>query len=261
MAMEKIKYTLSDAIGFLTINRPESLNALNTDLLNELKNIIKNLHQKKPRALIIQGAGEKAFVAGADIKEMQSFNANDAQAFAQKGQEVFSLIESLPFPVIAAVDGFALGGGLELALACDIIVMSDRSTIGLPELSLGLIPAFGGTQRLLRAVGLYKAKEMIFSGRLYSAKSAKEMGLVSYIINPNQMMSEVKKLAEDIKQKGPLAAASIKSLVHQAENTTLQHRLSTEAKEFGNLFHSNEPQEGMKAFIEKRKPWFGTNNS
>lgn len=260
--MEKyIKYKLSDAIGYLTIDRPAALNALNSDLLDELKNVIENLQQKKPRVLIIQGAGEKAFVAGADIKEMQNFNSSDAQAFAQKGQATFSLIESLPIPVIAAIDGFALGGGLELALACDIILMSDRSTIGLPELSLGLVPAFGGTQRLLRAVGLYKAKEMIFSGRLYSAKAAKEMGLVSRIINPGQFMEEVKKLAEEIKQKGPLAAASVKFLVHQVENTTLQHRLSAEAKEFGNLFHSDEPQEGMKAFIEKRKPRFGKNNS
>ena len=256
-----IKYKLSEGIGFLTIDRSEALNALNANLLNELKTTIMNLCQEKPQVLILQGAGGKAFVAGADIKEMQSFNVNEAQAFARKGQEVFSLIESLPFPVIAAIDGFALGGGLELALACDIIMMSHQSKIGLPELSLGLLPAFGGTQRLLRAVGLYKAKEMIFSGRLYSATEAKEMGLISRIIDSNQLIAEVMKLAEEIKQKGPLAAARVKFLVHQAENTTLQHRLSAEAEEFGNLFHSNEPLEGMQAFIEKRKACFKKNNS
>ena len=248
-----LQFELLSEIGVLTINRPRALNALNSEVLEELEVFTKQIKEKKDLSvLMITGAG-KSFVAGADVKEMISFNKEQATAFSKKGQRVFSLIESLPFPVIALVNGFALGGGWELALACDIILMSDKAKVGLPEVNLGLFPAFGGTQRMARAVGLYKAKEIIFSGNVYSAKEAFEMGLGNKVIAHSELMQAGFLLAEDIKQRSALGIRKAKKLIHEEENLTLQKRLQSEAEEFGKLFDSPATKERMQAFLEKRK--------
>ena len=256
MNFQYLKFELSSAIGILTINRPRALNALNSEVLEELESFSKQaVKQKDISVLIITGAG-KSFVAGADIKEMVDFDQQQAEAFSKKGQKTFSLIESLPFPVIAAINGFALGGGMELALACDILFMSEKAKMGLPEVTLGLLPAFGGTQRLIRAVGLYKAKEMIFSGNVYTAQEAFTMGLGNEVVAHSELMTAALLLAEDIKQRGPLGVAKSKKLIHEEDNFTLQDRLQKEGEEFGKLFNSQEAKEGMQAFLEKRKPDF-----
>ncbi len=257
MNFKYLQFEQSENIATLTINRPRALNALNQQTLTELKNLVSSIHkQKKLRALIIRGADEKAFSAGADIKEMLSFDSQQACQFSQTGQQVFSQIESLPIPVIASVYGFALGGGLELALACDIILISDHAKLGLPETSIGLLPAFGGTQRLLRAVGFYKAKEMIFSGQIYPAKIALSIGLANQISPQKDLMTTAWELAKNIEQKNFEAVRACKTLIHQLENQTFQKRLQNEAQAFGKLFDSPNAKEGIKAFIEKRPPHF-----
>ena len=256
MKFQYLQFELSSSVGVLTINRSHALNALNSEVLEELESFAKQAEEKKELSvLIITGAG-KSFVAGADIKEMIDFDQKQAEVFSKKGQKIFSLIESLPFPIIAAVNGFALGGGLELALACDILFMSEKAKMGLPEVTLGLLPAFGGTQRLIRAVGLYKAKEMIFSGNIYSSQEAFKMGLGNEVVAHSELMTAALLLAEDIKQRGPLGVAKSKKLIHEEDNFTLQDRLQKEAEEFGKLFASHEAKEGMRAFLEKRKPNF-----
>ena len=256
MKFQYLQFELSSNIGVLTIDRRRALNALNSEVLDELESFAKQAEERKELSvLVITGAG-KSFVAGADIKEMVDFDQSQAEAFSKKGQRVFSLIESLPFPVIAAVNGFALGGGMELALACDILFMSEKAKVGLPEVTLGLLPAFGGTQRLIRAVGLYRAKEIIFSGNVYTAQEVFKMGLGNEVVAPSELMTATLLLAEDIKQRGPLGVAKSKKLIHEEDNFTLPDRLKKEAEEFGKLFNSPEAKEGMQAFLEKRKPNF-----
>ena len=256
MSYKNLQLETSDKVSVLTINRPQALNALNNEVLDELESCAKDMGQSKNHSvLIITGAG-KSFVAGADIKSMSDLSPEEAQSFAEKGQRVFSLIESLPFPVIAAVNGFALGGGLELALSCDVLYMSEKAKLGLPEVTLGLLPAFGGTQRLVRAVGLYKAKEMIFSGNIYSAKDVFSMGLGNKMTSPSELMDAVLALASDIKQRGPLGIEKSKELIHAQDDLTLKDRLQMEAEGFKYLFTSKDSREGMKAFIEKRPPEF-----
>ena len=256
MNFQYLQFELSNKVAVLTIDRPRALNALNSAVLDELESFAKQIGKKTDiYVLIITGAG-KSFVAGADIKEMVDFDKEQAEAFSKKGQRVFSLIESLRFPVIAVVNGFALGGGLELALACDILLMSDKAKVGLPEVTLGLLPAFGGTQRLIRAVGLYQAKEMIFSGNVYSAQEAFAKGLGNKVIAYSELMTVAFLLAEDIKQRGPIGLAKAKKLIHEEDNFTLEDRLQKEAEEFSQLFVSRDSKEGMQAFLEKRKPNF-----
>ena len=253
MKFQYLQFEFSSKVGVLTISRPSALNALNFEVLEELGSFTKVVEEKKDLSiLMITGAG-KSFVAGADIKEMIRFNRKEAKAFSQKGQEVFSLIESLPFPVIALVNGFALGGGWELALACDIILMSDKAKVGLPEVSLGLFPAFGGTQRLARAVGLYKAKEIIFSGDIYSAEEAFDMGLGNKVVPHSNLMQEGFLLAENIKQKSSLGIRKAKKLIHEEDNLSLANRLQNEREEFGKLFDSPSTKEKIKAFLERKK--------
>ncbi len=256
MKFQNLKFELSK-ITVLFINRPRALNTLNAETLSELKSFTEKIGKNQDiRALIITGAGEKSFVAGADIKEMIDFNREQAEAFSKKGQSTLSLIENLPFPVISAINGFALGGGMELALACDIILMSEKAKVGLPEVNLGLFPGFGGIQRLTRAVGVYKAKEMICSGNVYSAKTAFEMGFGNQVVTHLDLMDKAFSLAEDIKKRSPLAVAKAKKLIHAEDAHTLNERLQKSAKEFGKLFDSPAVREGMLAFLEKRKPDF-----
>ena len=256
MTFETLQFVQKKEIAYLTISRPKSLNALNSKVLEELTACLSQLETKNLRALIIKGAGEKAFVAGADIKEMSSLTAKEAEEFARKGQKAFSLLESLPLPVIALIQGFALGGGLELALACDILIMDEEAKIGLPEVTLGLFPSFGGTQRLSRSVGFYKAKEMIFSGSFYTAREAYQMGLVSVVVPKEKLLAKAEEYALIFSKRGPLAIAKAKELIQKSRNLSLEEGLDQEARDFGLLFEKQDSREGMEAFIQKREPEF-----
>lgn len=248
-----------NGVWTLTINKPESLNALNSNVLNELADSIRQISEmdyESAKALIITGSGEKAFVAGADIKEMLEMTPEQAKAFAEKGQSVFHELNLLKIPVIAAVNGFALGGGLELALGCDFIICSDNAKFGLPEVSLGLIPGFGGTVRLTRAVGIRKARELTFTGEMIKADEAFRLGLVSQVVSLAELMPSVLKKIEMILAKSPLAVGQAKKSINQAFDLETEKALENEAQFFANLFESEDTKEGTKAFIEKRKPQF-----
>lgn len=248
-----------NGIWFLTIHRPDSLNALNSNVLNEMAHAFRQLSEmsyEDVKALIITGAGEKAFVAGADIKEMLDMNEDQAMQFAKRGQSIFHEMNLLKIPVIAAVNGFALGGGLELALACDFIVASENAKFGLPEVSLGLIPGFGGTVRLTRAVGIRRARELTMSGEMINATQALQMGLVNYVVPLTELIPTTLKKLELILTRSPLAVAEAKKSINQAFDLETEPALENEAQIFANLFTSQDTREGTKAFIEKRKPVF-----
>jgi enoyl-CoA hydratase len=254
---EKIADEKNNPLGILTIHRPESLNALNSGVLKELDQFLSELQEKKDiRALIITGAGEKAFVAGADIKEIDTLNKNTAAEFAKQGQDVFLKIENLFCPVIAAVNGFALGGGLELALACDFIIASNTAKLGLPESTLGLIPGFGGTVRLARRVGPGLAKQWTFTGEMVGAQRAVETGLVNQLFEPAQLLDETKKIASLMAQRSPQSLMMIKKSINETYGVPSEKAMVTEKEYFSNLFGSEDQKEGTKAFIEKRKPQF-----
>lgn len=248
-----------NGVWILTINRPESLNALNMQVLNDMADAFRQMSEvdfETAKALVITGAGEKAFVAGADIKEMLDMSNEQAVAFAQKGQSVFHELNLLKIPVIAAVNGFALGGGLELALGCDFMIASDNAKFGLPEVSLGLIPGFGGTVRLTRAVGIRKARELTFTGEMIKADEALRLGIVSQVVPQSELMMAVNKKLEMIIAKSPLAVGKAKLSINQAFDLETEKALENEAEIFGGLFGSFDTTEGTKAFTEKRKPNF-----
>ncbi|MFZ4928125.1 enoyl-CoA hydratase/isomerase family protein [Chryseobacterium sp. Mn2064] len=260
MNFETLLYQQNGHIGTLTINRPQALNALNEQVLKELKSFADQIKSDKSvRVLIITGSGEKAFVAGADIKAMQEMNPQEAEEFSKAAQTAFNAIEGLPFAVIAAVNGFALGGGCELALSCDIILASEKAKFGLPEVTLGLLPCFGGTQRLPRAIGLYKAREMVFSGEFYSAQSCKEFGFVNQVFAPEELLNETLKLAETIASRGPVAVSKAKQSLNTGFEMHLTDGLRQEAVLFGELFITEDHNEGIGAFVEKRSPSFTGN--
>lgn len=256
MKFKNLQLEIKNKIAYLSIARPKALNALNLELLKELKTCLQSLKPSELCVLILQGLGDKAFVAGADIKEMLNLKPEEAKKFSQQGQAVFSLLEKSPFPVIAAIQGFALGGGLELALSCDILILSENAKVALPEVSLGLLPAFGGTQRLSSSVGLHKAKEMIFTGDFYSAKEALDMGLANKVVPPNQLLTTAEALAQTIKKRGSIAIAKSKKLLHQSRGLSMEKGLELEAQQFASLFEHPDSKEGMQAFIEKRSPNF-----
>ena len=256
MNYETLNWEQKGAVAWLTISRPKALNALNAKLFEELEHCLNSLDKNSLRTLIIQGAGDKAFVAGADIKEMSALNAKEAEEFSKTGQRVFGLLEALPFPVIAIIQGFALGGGLELALACDILLLEEHSKIGLPEVTLGLFPSFGGTQRLTRSIGFYKAKEMIFTGNFYTAQEAYSMGLANSALPKENLMKKAEELAQTFQKRGPLAIAKAKQLIQKSRSLNLEQALELEAEEFAQLFNKQDSKEGMQAFIEKRPPQF-----
>ena len=256
MNYETLKWEQKNQVAYLTLSRPKSLNALNSKVFEELNLFLNQLNTKNLRVLIIRGEGEKAFVAGADIKEMFKLTAQEAEEFSQKGQKVFSLLESLPLPVIALIQGFALGGGLELALSCDILLLEEKAKIGFPEVTLGLFPSFGGTQRLSRAIGFYKTKEMIFSGAFYTAQEAYHIGLANAVLSKEKLLEKAEEYANIFKKRGPEAIAKAKQLIQKSRNLNLEEGLKQEAKEFGLLFEKQDSREGMEAFIQKRQPQF-----
>ena len=241
----------------LTLNRPDKLNALNEQLLRELLSAVADLQKDSSvRAAILTGAGEKAFAAGADIAAMASMTPLEAKAFAELGHRVGAVIEEATFPVIAAVHGFALGGGCELALCCDFIYASDRARLGQPEVGLGIIPGFGGTQRLARFVGVPRAKEMCMTGDTMSAEEALRVGLVNAVWPAAELMARTRDVAKKIGEKGPLAIASVKRTMARGVEAPLPAATELEASAFASLFGSEDQREGMRAFLEKRTPSF-----
>lgn len=240
-------------IGTLTINRPKQLNALNDQVFIELGNALDEIQNSEAiRALIITGAGEKAFVAGADIKEFADFTSVEATKLSLRGQAIFQRIEDLPIPVVAAINGYALGGGFELALSCHLRIGSKSTVVGLPEVSLGLIPGYGGTQRFTRLVGQAKALELIMSGRFAKVEEALQLGLLNAISEEN-VIDDAKKMLSGIIKQAPLA---IKNAILAVKEAGKDSGFNTEANLFGDLFNTADFKEGTTAFIEKRKPNF-----
>ena len=241
----------------ITFNRPKTLNALNGELLDELLCALTDLNNSEDvRVVVLTGAGEKAFVAGADINEINRLTPVQAKVFAQKGHEAIGMLQELPVPVIAAVNGFALGGGSEIALACDFIYASENAKFGLPEINLGLIPGFGGTQRLARLVGKNLAKEMIFTGKMISADDARQIGMVNQVCAPDKLMDDVRKVADIISQKGKVALRAAKQTVNTGMDVDLKTGCEMEINAFALCIACEDAKEGTGAFLEKRKANF-----
>ena len=250
---EIVKVAVDAGLAVVTIDRPEALNALNDETLAGLEGAFSALGTNRAiRAVILTGTG-KAFAAGADIKAIAEFTPLDARAFSQRGQRVFNLIEDFPHPVLAAVNGFALGGGCELAMACDVRIASDRARTGLPEVKLGVIPGFGGTQRLARILGRSFAKYLLFTGEIISAQHALELGLFNEVVAPDQLMPRCLEIARTIAARAPIAVSYCKAAVNLGTDTTLGHGLSHEAELFAQTFATADQKAGMRAFIEKRE--------
>ncbi len=242
-----------DAVAVVTVDRHEALNALDPPTLGELRDRLAGLAEDADaRVIVLTGAGERAFVAGADIKAMSEMDIGRAQAWGELGHETALLLETMPKPTIAAVNGFALGGGCELALACDVRYASTAAKLGQPEVSIGIIPGWGGTQRLPRTIGIGLAKELIMTGRLVDADEALRIGLVNAVFPPDELLEKSFELARSLAAKSPLVLAAAK----QAINRTLYGDLGAEAEAFAGLFGSEDQREGMAAFIEKREPEF-----
>jgi enoyl-CoA hydratase len=257
MSYENLLFQVEDGIAVLTMNRPKALNALNTRTLAELDALLQaEARDPAVRALVLTGAGDKAFVAGADISEMSGMTPAQARAFAELGQRAYARLEALPVPTIAAVNGFALGGGGELALACDLVYASERARFGQPEVNLGLLPSWGGTQRLARRVGAMRALEIVLTGEMYDAARAKEMGLCLEVLAPDALLSHARAKAKVIASRGPLAVAAAKRVLRAGADAGLAQGLALEAEAFGLVFASEDMREGTKAFLEKRPPRF-----
>lgn len=257
MNYENITYEERGSVAIITINRPKALNALNLQTLEELRSCLTELAGKETIAvLILTGGGEKSFVAGADISFMQNIDVLTARRFAKVGHEVGKLLEDLPQPVIAAVNGFALGGGCELAIACDLRYASENAKFGQPEVNLGVIPGFGGTQRLPRLIGKGLANELLFSGEIIDAQEALRIGLVNKVFPQDVLMEKCLALAETIASRGPLAVRLCKEVVNHGMEMDLARACSYERDLFSLCFASKEQKEGMSAFLEKRAPQF-----
>ena len=248
---------MEQGITIVTINRPKSMNALNSSTLEEMKQLFDILAKDEvTKIVIITGGGESAFVAGADIVEMQKLNPMESRKFSILGQTVFNTIENLPQIVIAAVNGYALGGGCELAMACDIRIASTKAVFGQPEVSLGIIPGFGGTQRLAQLVGKGRAKEIICTTNMIKAEDAYRIGLVNAMVEPTELMDAAKVMANKIMSKAPVAVQLAKDAINRGFDMNLQAGLAYEADNFGICFATDDQKEGMKAYLEKRKPAF-----
>jgi len=255
MNYENILSSIEEKIATITINRPESLNALNSKTILELSSVFEELNNNpEVRVIILTGSGEKSFVAGADIKEFADFGTSDAEHLARNGQKIlFDKVENLSKPVIAAVNGFALGGGLELAMSCHIRYASENAKLGLPEVTLGLIPGYGGTQRLPKLVGKGWANELIFSAKMIPAEKAKEIGLVNEVYSLEELLPKAKELAKIIARNSPMGISKAIKAVNLSDTDS---GFETEMRSFGELFEMDDKKEGVAAFLEKRKPVF-----
>lgn len=257
MTYEFLSLDVRDGIGTITIERPKMLNALSSEVLVELGSLLGEVEKSNTiDVLLITGSGEKAFVAGADISEMKDKNAILGKEFSKEGNDVFSKLAHLRQPTIACINGFALGGGCELALACDIRLAAYNAKFGQPEVGLGIIPGFGGTQRLPRLVGTGIAKELIFTGKVIDVEEAHRIGLVNHVYEQAELLQEGMKLAKSIQKNAYLAVTGSKTVIDSGLDMSLENGLKFEAEMFGALFATNDQKEGMDAFVNKRKPDF-----
>ena len=257
MNFENIIVQTENNIATVTINRPKAMNALNPSVLSELIVAFGELKKDENlRGVILTGSGDKAFVAGADITTMQNMTPMQAKGFVELGHECMRAIETFKTPVIAAVNGFALGGGLELALSCDFIYASQNAKMGLPEVNLGIFPGFGGTQRLGRVIGRNRAKELTYTAKMISADEAFQMGLVNKVTTPETLLEEVKKTLNTISQKGPVAVQLVKQVINEGADLNLESGLEMEALAFPIVFSTEDKKEGITAFLEKRPAKF-----
>lgn len=251
--MNFITYEQDGFVGVITINRPKALNALNSDVLKELDACLDGINLETTRVLILTGAGEKSFVAGADIGEMSTLTKAEGEAFGKIGNDVFRKLETFPIPVIAAINGFALGGGCEISMSCDIRICSENAVFGQPEVGLGITPGFGGTQRLARIIGVGKAKEMIYAATNIKAEEAYRIGLVNAVYPLEELMPAAKKLAGKIAKNAPIAVRACKKAINEGLDAVMDEAIVIEEKLFGSCFETEDQKEGMKAFLEKRK--------
>ena len=257
MGEPNIRFETADSIGTITVDRPKALNALNPDTLHELLHCLSEVRSERVvRALVLTGGGEKAFVAGADIAAMRAMSVIEAKEMSRLGQRVTSAIEDLPLPVIAAVNGFALGGGMELVLACDLVIASERARFGQPEINLGIIPGFGGTQRLARRVGAPRAREMIYGGEMIDAETARQWGVVNRVVKAEDLLAEAKKIAAALAAKPLIALAQAKLAIRHGLDVDLESGLRLEAEAFAVTFATEDRTEGMDAFLSKRPAKF-----
>lgn len=257
MQYRTILYEKENGIGVVCINRPQALNALNSEVLSELYQVFGEIStDNKVKVVIITGAGDKAFVAGTDITEMKSCSSLEIKSFAMAARKANEAIYNLGKPIIAAINGFALGGGLELAMVCDLRICSENAKFGQPEINLGIIPGGGGTQRLTRLVGMTKAKELLFTGDMIDAQTAVDIGLVNKVVPAGKLMDEAKALAQKLLDKGAVALRLAKTAINSGTNMDLVSALDFEAECFAMCFSTEDQKEGMNAFIEKRKPKF-----
>lgn len=257
MSFQTLKVQIEDSFATITLNRPQALNAINLTMVSELEQAVHRVRDD-PTVLVvvITGAGDRAFAAGADIAEFKAMSPTDAWMFIQRLQRLFLQIERLPKPVIAAVNGYALGGGCELMMACDIVYASDRAKIGQPEINLGIIPGAGGTQRLSRLIGKQRAKELVLTGEMIGAQEAWSLGLLNKVVPADHLMVEVRQLAEKLVSKGTLAVKAAKEAIEEGYDMELERALANEGKLFALCFATEDRTEGVNAFLEKRSPVF-----
>lgn len=253
MGYENLKVEVTGGVATVTVDRPKALNALNSQTLKDIAAVAEELRANPSvRAMILTGGGEKAFVAGADISEMAGFTSEQGRAFSEVGHRAFAALESLPFPTVAAINGFALGGGLELALACDLLYASETAKFGFPESTLAVIPGFGGTQRLTRLVGKQRAKELILTGDRISAARAREYGIVLEVLPAEELMAHCQAVVARIVKNGPVAVAQGKRMVEVGADLDLGAANALEQQAFGVMFGTRDQKEGMEAFLAKR---------
>ncbi|MBO6166052.1 MAG: enoyl-CoA hydratase/isomerase family protein [Eubacterium sp.] len=250
---EYIKYEQDGFVGVVTIDRPKALNALNSQVLEELEETFKAIDLDAVRAVVLTGAGEKSFVAGADIGEMSSLSKAEGEAFGKKGNDIFRFIETFPIPVIAAVNGFALGGGCEISMSCDIRICSENAIFGQPEVGLGITPGFGGTQRLARIIGVGMAKQLIYTARNIKAEEALRIGLVNAVYPQEELLDQAKKLASIIAANAPIAVRNCKKAINDGLDADMDSAIVIEEKLFGDCFETEDQKAAMANFLEKDK--------
>ena len=252
--MDFILYEADGAVATITINRPKALNALNSQVLDELDQTLDAIDLDTVRCVILTGAGDKSFVAGADIGEMSTLTKAEGEAFGKKGNDVFRKLETLPIPVIAAVNGFALGGGCEISMSCDIRICSENAMFGQPEAGLGITPGFGGTQRLARTVGVGMAKQLIYTARNIKADEAYRIGLVNAVYPLEELLPAAKKMAAGIAANAPIAVRNCKKAINDSISLPIEKAVEVEEKLFGDCFETHDQKEGMACFLSREKP-------
>ena len=252
--MSFVSCEVQDRVAVLTIDRPKALNALNPEVLNDLKAVFEGIDQSEVRCVILTGAGDKSFVAGADIAAMSTMTKAEGEAFGKQGNDVFLMVENFPLPVIAAVNGFALGGGNELAMSCDIRLASENALFGQPEVGLGITPGFGGTQRLARVVGVGMAKQLVYSATNIKASEALRIGLVNAVYAPDQLMDAARKLAGKIASNAPIAVRNCKRAINEGIELPIAEAVQVEERLFGACFETHDQVEGMSCFLSREKP-------